>query len=211
MPRLPVRNLWISALVLVGAATTGGSRLEAAWLRVGPPAEVSAGWTRIAGRYGHEGTEPVFHAIARCDGAEHVLYRRVHLAPADGALWIDLPGTPDRLVPAGLRCETPAVSIAMLVGATVVARAAVPQREAVALELPTAVLAPPPSPARAPRRLSLTGQRYGAPTGKRTEAGVAWALDSHVSIQLNYQRTTQAPMMPVDHDDGILTRVRVGF
>jgi hypothetical protein len=55
------------------------------------------------------------------------------------------------------------------------------------------------------------GQKYRAPFSRRTEAGIAWLLDSRVSIHLNYERTTQAPMMPFDHDDGILTRLRIGF
>ena len=35
--------------------------------------------------------------------------------------------------------------------------------------------------------------------------------DSHVSVQLNYERTAEPPMMSYDHDDGFLTRLRVGF
>jgi hypothetical protein len=70
---------------------------------------------------------------------------------------------------------------------------------------------PPPSHARSARSL-LKGGKYGAGgADKRTEAGVEWALDSRVSLQLNYERTSQSPMMPFDHDNGILTRVRIGF
>jgi hypothetical protein len=100
----------------------------------------------------------------------------------------------------------------MLVDGTVVASAPVSRREITASGLPGVLHAPPSAPARPAGRLSLKGQKYGgAPFGKRTEAGVDLALDSHVSIQLNYERTAQAPMMPFDHDDGILTRLRVGF
>jgi len=76
-----------------------------------------------------------------------------------------------------------------------------------------AFLASPPRLAPPTRRLSLSGQKYGTPFAfsKRTEAGVTWVLDSRVSIQLNYERTSQVPMMPFDHDDGIMTRLRVGF
>lgn len=213
MARLPVRKLWKLAVALAGVASVV-PRVEAAWLSIGRPVEVASGWTRITGRYGSESTAPVFQAIARCGGAEaavHVLERLVHLAPADGSLWIDLPGTPERLVPDRLRCEAPALSIEMLVDATVVASAPVRSPDAAATSLPAAALAPPPAAARTARRLTLTGQKYGAPTGKRTEAGLAWALDSRVSIQLNYERTSAAPMMSYDHDDGILTRLRVGF
>jgi hypothetical protein len=95
----------------------------------------------------------------------------------------------------------------MLDDAVLVATAPVPRRAG----LSATVLAPPPPPAQPARSVSLTGQKYGPSFSKRTEAGVSWALDSRVSIQLNYQRTTQPPMMPFDHDDGILTRLRVGF
>jgi len=76
-----------------------------------------------------------------------------------------------------------------------------------------AFLASPPTLAPPAHRLSLTGQKYATPFvfSRRTEAGVTWALDSRVSIQLNYERTSQAPMMPFDHDNGIMTRLRVGF
>jgi hypothetical protein len=103
------------------------------------------------------------------------------------------------------------VSIEMLVDAMVVASQPVSRRETIATSLPAAVLAPPPAPAPRARRFLLSAQKYLAPSGKRTEAGVGWLLDSHVSIHLNYERTSQAPMMPFDHDDGILTRVRVAF
>jgi hypothetical protein len=79
-------------------------------------------------------------------------------------------------------------------------------------EIDAALRTPPPAPTPAPRKLSMNGQKFGGvPFSKRTEAGLSWALDSRVSIQLNYARTTHAPMMPFDHDDGIMTRLRVGF
>jgi hypothetical protein len=202
------------AVVLAAALAGVVPPVEAAWLTAGEPVQVTAGWTRIAGRYGSEGAEPAFRAIARCGGGEagvQVLDGRVYLAPAEGALWVDLPGTPDRLVPRGGPCESPVVSIEMLVDATVVTSVPVSRREVTASGLSPVLLAPRPAPPVPARRLSLKGQKYGAPFSKRTEAGVELSLDSHVSIQLNYERTAQAPMMPFDHDDGILTRLRVGF
>jgi hypothetical protein len=62
-----------------------------------------------------------------------------------------------------------------------------------------------------PPRLQVNGQRYGSPVGRRTEAGLSWALDSHVSIQLNWARTAQVPLMPDATDNGILARLRFGF
>jgi hypothetical protein len=208
-----MRNLCRLAVVLAGAMASIVPQVEAVSLRVGAPEEVAAGWTRISGRYESAGVVPVFRATAFCgDGPAdvHVLDGRVYLAPADGAVWIDLPGTPDRLVPAGTPCEAPEVSIEMLVDATVVASAPVSQRRTVS-DGAAVLLATPAEPARPVRRFSLKGQKYAAPFSKRTEAGVEWSIDSHVSIQLNYERTAQAPTMSFDHDDGILTRFRIGF
>jgi hypothetical protein len=188
-------------------------QVDAATLSLSAPEQVAAGWTRIAGRYDGVEAAPVFQAIALCAGGPagvHILYGRVHLAPAEGAVWIDLPGSPGHLVPAATPCDAPEVSIEMLVGATVVASAPV-VRPTVASAGTAAFLASPPAPVQPARRFSLKGQKYNAPFSKRTEAGVEWAFDSHVSIQLNYERTAQAPTMSFDHDDGILTRLRVGF
>jgi len=93
------------------------------------------------------------------------------------------------------------------------APAPAPQPHVAAGNSGAAFLASPPTLAPHARRLSLSGQKYGTPFtfSRRSEAGVTWALDSRLSIQLNYERTSQAPMMPFDHDDGIMTRLRVGF
>jgi hypothetical protein len=94
------------------------------------------------------------------------------------------------------------------------APASAPQPEQVAAgNSAAAFLASPPTLAPRARHLSLSGQKYGTPfmSSNRTEAGVTWALDPHVSIQLNYERTSQAPTMPFDHDNGVMTRLRVGF
>jgi len=188
---------------------------RAASLRVGTPALVAPGWTRIAGHYaGLDGitAEPVFRAIARCRGDApdgRVLDGVVqHVHAADGAVWLDVPGTPDRLVPTTAACAAPEVAVEMLVGRDVVASAPVTANETAATFVPVE----PPPVARTSRKVLLKGDKYGAGgADKRTEAGVEWALDSRVSLQLNYERTSQSPMMPFDHDNGILTRVRIGF
>jgi hypothetical protein len=99
----------------------------------------------------------------------------------------------------------------MVVGSEVVARVPVAARQGSGQSLEAAVLAPPGAPSRAPSRFRVGGQRYGAPSGKRMEAGVSWLLDPRVSIQFNYQRTAQPPTMSFDHDDGFLTRLLIGF
>jgi hypothetical protein len=37
------------------------------------------------------------------------------------------------------------------------------------------------------------------------------SLGSHMSVQLNYARTAQVPMMGYANDNGILGRLRFGF
>ena len=98
----------------------------------------------------------------------------------------------------------------MLVDGVIVANAPIVRREAVARNGADLLSVPAP-PARPGRRFRLKGEKFAAPLSKRTEAGVEWLLDSRVSIQLNYERTAQAPMMPFDHDDGFLTRLRIAF
>ena len=185
--------------------------VEAASVSVEAPVRVADGWTRAAGHYTSEAAAPTFRAVARCGSETHVLYSIVHLAPTEGVLWLDLPGTPEGLVPAEVPCAMPELWLEMVVDAKVVASAALPQHDARA-SVPRAalepVVLPPPSP---PSRLRLDGQKYGSAVGRRTEAGVIWSLDSHVSLQVNYARTAQVPMMSYANDNGILARFRVGF
>jgi hypothetical protein len=206
-------NAWKPGLALAGALACAASSVAAAGLTVGPPVDVAPGWTRIAGRYtglDDVAGEPVFRAVARCAGraAVQALDGVVqHVAGAERVVWLDVPTA--RLPRATPACGAPELAVEMRVGAHAVAIAPVPPP--VAAERPVRVVAVPPA-RRSSRALRLKGDKYGSPLfGKRTEAGVEWALDSRVSIQLNYERTTQAPMMSFDHDDGILTRVRIAF
>ena len=208
---------WKLGLALAGAMACAASSGAATGLTVAPPVAVAPGWTRIAGRYtGVEGiaVEPVFRAVARCAGREDV---RVvdgvvqHVARNEGAVWLDVPTTPERLARATPACGTPELVVEMRVGAELVAMAPVPPPvEEARRTAPVVDVAEPVRRSRSPLRLK--GDKYGsARFGKRTEAGVEWTLDSRVSIQLNYERTSQSPMSRFDHDDGILTRVRIGF
>ena len=213
-PALSVRKLCRLAVAAAAAVVIGIPRADAASISVEAPVPVGEGWTRAVGHYDSGGDEPMFQAVARCPanpGEAHVLYSIVHLAPAAGVLWLDLPGSPQRLVPAEVPCETAELSLEMIVATKVVARAVLPQREAMARVPPAALEPPAPQSPMRPSRLRLNGQKYGSPVGRRTEAGVALSLDSHVSIQLNYARTAQVPMMPYANDNGILARLRFGF
>lgn len=196
-----IRNVCRVAVTVAAAMGSLVPRIEAASLTIDAPVQVSPGWTRIAGRYESVGRAPVFRAIARCgngDAEVHVLDGVVYVAPAKGALWVDLPGTPDRLVPATVPCDVATLSIEMLVNATIVARTPV-------------LIASRAAPVRSDRMLRFKSHKYGAPLGKRTETGLEWLLGSHVSVQFNFERTAQPVMMLYEHDNGVLARLRVGF
>jgi len=199
--RAAVRALPLASAALAAALVVGAPRVDAAsWLALDAPAPVAPGWLRAAGRYASDAAAPAFRALARCGTAPadvHVVDAVTHLAPDDGLLWLD--------VPAALPCAAPELSLEMVVGTEVVARAVV-SRHALAAARESA-----PSPAEPARRLRVSGQRYASRVGPRTEAGLAWALDSHLSIQLSYARTAQVPLMPSASDDGILARLRFGF
>ena len=62
-----------------------------------------------------------------------------------------------------------------------------------------------------PARLTLTGDRSSAPGFQRSEARITWSLGEHLAVQLNYARTVIEPFTRGDHDDGVLTRLRLGF
>ena len=57
----------------------------------------------------------------------------------------------------------------------------------------------------------VEGLKIAAPHFQRSEAGVAWSLGGGLSLQLHYERGAYAPMMRQDHDDGILTRLKLSF
>ena len=60
-------------------------------------------------------------------------------------------------------------------------------------------------------RFALVGQKMLAPQTRMSEAGIRYSVSKRVKLELSYERTGYAPMMPFDHDNGILTRVRIGF
>jgi hypothetical protein len=117
----------------------------------------------------------------------------------------DLAGTPQCLGP------TPALSFEMAVDTQVVASAELPRREDDSAGLAAAAREPALPLPEPERRFRLNGQKYASPVGGRTEAGVAMSLGSHLSLQLNYARTAQVPMMGYANDNGILARLRFGF
>jgi len=63
----------------------------------------------------------------------------------------------------------------------------------------------------APSRMSVRGQKLAGRPMNRSEAGLSWALGRHLAVELNYARNAFPPMMPNDHDDGLITRLKLGF
>ncbi len=68
-----------------------------------------------------------------------------------------------------------------------------------------------PDPVPSASRVHLRGQKYVGRQLQRSEAGLTWSLSPKVTLELNYERSALAPMMPHDHDNGILTRLKLGF
>ena len=78
--------------------------------------------------------------------------------------------------------------------------------------VPCLVFTPPPPPvSREASRFGLAGMRSVDRQTRMSEAGVTWSLNPRVKLRLSYERTAFAPLMPHDHDDGILTGIRFGF
>ena len=113
-----------------------------------------------------------------------------------------------------------ALGTAVLAGANVadgrsprrLPRAVRPASTSKASTAPSFVLPPAvPAPARAPSRFGLVGQKDAAPQTGMSQAGVTWSLGDHLSLHLSYERTAYAPLMSRDHDNGVLTGLRLAF
>jgi hypothetical protein len=68
-----------------------------------------------------------------------------------------------------------------------------------------------PVEAGAPSRLHVRGQKVAARPLNRSEAGVSWSLSPKIALELNYARNAFPPMFANDHDDGLITRLKLGF
>ena len=200
-------------MAVAGAMVVVAADTQAVSLSMGAPVQVADGWMRATGHYDSGAAEPTFQVVARCGPASsdvQVLYG-IHVVPAGGRALGRPAGHagPSR----GGRCR--------LRDARAIARddrRHEGRRERAApatrgrLDEPGRRRGQAGSPVPEPkRRFRLNGQKYTSPVGARSEAGVAMSLGSHVSIQLNYARTAQVPMMGYSSDNGILARLRFGF
>jgi len=61
------------------------------------------------------------------------------------------------------------------------------------------------------RRFGIIGEKYQEPQTRMSEAGITWSINRRMTLELSYERTGYAPLMPADHDNGIMTGVKIGF
>jgi hypothetical protein len=136
-----------------------------------------------------------------------VLAALVSVAPRDRLASIDLRDDLAWLADNRAACRVEGLGLEMLEGDAVVASARLP----LTLPTPPLVMAPPPPPERGTSRLGFAGQKLAARQTRMSQAGLTWSLSDRLTLHLSYERTAYAPIMPQDHDDGILTGLRVGF
>jgi hypothetical protein len=201
--------MWRIALVLAALAA-------AAPAQAGTPATLAVtsvdrshpGIVRIAVRY--DGSpRPTFRVTPGCGGpGERMVAAAVTVAPATKQALIELPDDLGWRTDRPLPCQERGLAVQMLDGTRVVASAEVP----VDIPAPRALTAaPPPPPAPLVPSLGVEGRKLRSPQTKMSEAGLTWSVSDHVTLNLTYERTAYAPTMLHDHDDGILTGVKVGF
>ena len=102
------------------------------------------------------------------------------------------------------------MGLALAAGTRCAAAASLPIVASSQAATPGATDSPPP-PAPPSSRVRLRGQKWAAPRFQRSEAGIAWSVRPGVTLELNYERSALGPTMRHDHDDGILTRLKLGF
>ena len=203
--------MWRKALVLAALAAAAPAQAEAAaTLAVTGVDRSHPGVVQIAVRY-RGGRSPSFRLTPNCRAAapgEWVVAATVSVVPARRRAVLELRDALGSLTDRRLPCQARALKVEMLDGGRVVASAQVPFD----IPGPRALTAAPPPPLEplAPR-LGLVGLKLRAPQTRTSEAGLTWALSDRVTLNLTYERTAYAPLMPHDHDDGILTGVKLGF
>src|SRR5438093_874232 len=166
------------------------------------------GVVRIAVRY--DGSpRPSFRLTPTCAGpGEWVVAATIMTTPARKESLVELRDDLGWLTDRRLPCQARGLAVQMLDGDRVVASAEVP------IEMPATralTAAPPPQPEPLVPGLGVVGHKLRSPQTKLSEAGLTWSLSNHVTLNLSYERTAYAPLMPRDHDDGIMTGVKLGF
>jgi len=199
------RTVLFAALALA----LGAAEADATTLTVTRVDRSRPGWVRIALEYA--GDTPTFRLTAICDSTRRpdwlvasivtVLprHRQASIAVRDDLGW---------LAHRRASCAVQGVAVEMVEGEDVVADAEIPLTLPEPPPLMTVAL---PADERTPSRLGVVGRKYAAPQTRMTEAGVVWSVSDRLSLHLSYERTAFAPVMSKDHDDGILTGLKLGF
>jgi len=198
---------WRALVVVAGLATEAA----AATVSVTRVDRARPGWVRIEVQYATArtpgfrlvpagGCAPVWDALIASTVRIAPRHRRAKLQTRDDFAWLADDDGPCR--PTGLAVE-------MIEGRKVVASASVP----LALPAQRRFIVPPvlPPPERTLPRLNVAGQKERAPQTRMSQASLMWSLSEHLLLHLSYQRTAFAPTMSKDHDDGIMTGVKVRF
>jgi len=203
-------RMWRKALVVAALAAAVPARVNAAaTIAVSSVDHSHPGLVLIAVRYDGSSRRPGFRLAPACSTpGDWVVASTVSVEPEPRRAVLEVRGDLGWLTDRRLPCQARGLNVEMLAGTQVVARAEVP------LDIPAPralVAAPPPPPERAVPRLGFVGHKLRAPQTKTSEAGLTWAVSERVTLNLSYERTAYAPLMPQDHDDGILTGVKLGF
>jgi hypothetical protein len=204
---MPGRNhLLVIALIAIGALATGAAAATMTVTEVGRP---RPGRLRIGVRYEASGRAR-FRAVPTCPEAprsRRSLPATVTLSPGRKQAFIELQEDLVRLGPPP-PCPVAGLTVEMVQRGRVVARAEIPN---VPPSPSIAAPSPPPPPSALPSRLGFAGGKYLAPQTRMSQAGVTWSLTNRLTLHLSYERTAFAPVMSRDHDDGIVTGLKLCF
>ena len=202
-------TMWRKALVLAALAAAAPAQAGApATLAVTGVDRSHPGVVRIAVQY--DGCRRAsFRLMPTCAGpSEWVVAAAVTVTRARRQALVELRDDLGWLTDRRLPCQARGLAVQMLDGTRVVASAEVP------IEMPAQralTAAPPPQPEPLVPGLAVVGHKLRSPQTKMSEAGLTWSLSNHVTLNLSYERTAYAPLMLRDHDDGIMTGVKLGF
>jgi len=183
-------------------ATLSVTRVE----RPGP------GLVRIRLRYTAT-SAPAFRLVPACGGTptespNWLVPTSVRLDARRHEATLDLADDLGWLADTATPCRATRLAVELVEERSVTARAQVP----IELPPPRFVLPPePPAPEQGTSRLGLGGQKQRAPQTRMSQAGVFWSFTDRLALHLSYERTAFAPTMSRDHDDGVLTGLRVRF
>jgi hypothetical protein len=202
------RNGLLIAVLALGAMAT---RAPAATLTVIDVGRPSVDRLRIVVRYEASGRAR-FRVVPTCPARPRPrrgLPATVTVAPGEKQARIELR---DQLIGLGPRppCPVAGLTVEMVQRGRVVARAEIASA-APAPAPDIAAPAPPPAPSAIPSRLGFAGGKYLAPQTRMSQAGLTWSVNNWLSLHLSYERTAFAPVMSRDHDDGVVTGLKLCF